>query len=116
MQVRSQNTLADVLDRTGFTFLMTAREPCKITAPVASRCLVLDLKPMDADEETACMQMARRLLIEIAVSEGYANSDRLIDELLAEHFPDFRKVLTALEWELRSGERNTGAPDEEAAA
>jgi DNA polymerase III delta prime subunit len=79
------------------TFVLTTNHPDKIGAPVKSRAMLLDF---NFDAEPARDEMFegfRRRLREILVAERVECSDRMIEDQLTKHFPDFRQVLNSLQ-------------------
>ena len=95
----AQIALRGVIEEISITtdVVMTANDPNKITPALRSRCLPIHF---DLTSDVECRSMARLRLLEIARLEGKLNYEAEIDKALEENFPDMRRMIKRLQFNL----------------
>lgn len=84
-------------------FILTANFPQRIIAPLHSRCSVVDFK-IPATERVALMQAFWKRACDILTLEQVKHDPKTVSQVIALHFPDFRRVLNELQRYSADGE------------
>ena len=84
-------------------FILTANFPQRIIAPLHSRCSVVDFK-IPALERPGLMQAFWKRACDVLKQEGVTHDPKVVSQVIALYFPDFRRVLNELQRFSASGE------------
>ena len=77
-------------------FIMTCNFVNKIIQPLHSRCSVVEFKIANKDKPTMAKELYARIL-NILKQENISFEEKVIQEVLAKHFPDNRRILNELQ-------------------
>lgn len=77
-------------------FILTANFPSRIINPLHSRCSVVDFKIPSAERATIASRYTKRAL-EILTTEKVTHDKKVVANVVAMYFPDFRRVLNELQ-------------------
>jgi DNA polymerase III delta prime subunit len=77
-------------------FILTANFPQRIIAPLHSRCSVVDFK-IPAKERPDLAKAFWQRACDILTQEGVAHDPKIVSQVVANYFPDFRRVLNELQ-------------------
>jgi len=84
-------------------FILTANFPQRIITPLHSRCSIVDFKIPSKERQTIAAAFAKRA-IDILTIEGVKFDKRVVANVVAMYFPDFRRVLNELQRFSATGE------------
>ena len=88
-------------------FILTCNFKNKIIEPLHSRCAVVEFRIDNADKPKIMSQFFRRAS-DILTKEGIDFDQKVVAELIARHFPDYRRVLNELQRYSVSGKIDSG--------
>ena len=77
-------------------FILTANFPQRIIAPLHSRCSVVDFKIPSSERTTVAAAFAKRVF-HILDTEKVTYDKKIVQQVVALYFPDFRRVLNELQ-------------------
>ena len=84
-------------------FILTANFPQRIIAPLHSRCAIVDFKVPSSERGAVAMAFTKRV-VDILTKEGVTFNPKLVAQVVALYFPDFRRVINELQRYSTSGE------------
>jgi DNA polymerase III delta prime subunit len=85
----------------GCSFIFTTNHPDKIGAPIKSRCLMLEFDYETVPARSEMYEGFRNRLREILAAEQVECDDRIIEDQLRQHWPDFRQMLNQLQMKVK---------------
>ena len=85
----------------GCTFIYATNHIDKIGAPIKSRCLMLEFDYGTEPARSEMYEGFRNRLREILTAEQVECPDRIIEDQLRQHWPDFRQMLNQLQMKVR---------------
>lgn len=88
-------------------FIMTCNFINKIIQPLHSRCSVVEFKIANKDKPTMAKELYARIL-NILKQENISFEEKVIQEVLAKHFPDNRRILNELQRYSATGHIDSG--------
>jgi DNA polymerase III delta prime subunit len=88
-------------------FIFTCNFKNRIIEPLHSRCAVVEFK-IDNAEKPKIMSNFFRRVSDILTKEGVDFDQKVVAELIARHFPDYRRVLNELQRYSVSGKIDSG--------
>jgi DNA polymerase III delta prime subunit len=88
-------------------FIMTCNFVNKIIQPLHSRCSVVEFKIANKDKPTMAKELYARIL-NILKQENISFEEKVIQEVLAKHFPDNRRILNELQRYSATGHIDSG--------
>ena len=88
-------------------FILTSNHKAKIIAPIHSRIATIEFKLASADKPKMAARFMTRLKA-ILANEGVEYDEKVVAKLLMKYFPDYRKVLMALQHYAASGSIDVG--------
>lgn len=88
-------------------FIFTCNFKNRIIEPLHSRCAVVEFKIDNADKPKIMSNFFRRAT-DILTKEGVDYDQKVVAELIARHFPDYRRMLNELQRYSVSGKIDTG--------
>jgi DNA polymerase III delta prime subunit len=77
-------------------FILTANFPQRIIAPLHSRCAIMDFKIPSSERATVAAAFAKRVM-DILTKEGVTFDKKVVQQVVALYFPDFRRVINELQ-------------------
>lgn len=77
-------------------FILTANFPQRIIAPLHSRCAIVDFKIPSSERATVAAAFAKRVM-DILTKEGVTFDKKIVQQVVAIYFPDFRRVINELQ-------------------
>jgi DNA polymerase III delta prime subunit len=77
-------------------FILTANFPQRIIQPLHSRCAIVDFKVPSSERAAVAAAFTKRVM-DILNKEGVKFNTKLVAQVVALHFPDFRRVLNELQ-------------------
>jgi DNA polymerase III delta prime subunit len=77
-------------------FILTANYPQRIIGPLHSRCSVVDFKIPSSERAEIMTRFAKRAF-EILTTENVTHDKKIVANVVAMYFPDFRRVLNELQ-------------------
>jgi DNA polymerase III delta prime subunit len=77
-------------------FILTANFPQRIIAPLHSRCAIVDFKIPSSERATVAAAFAKRVM-DILTKEGVTFDKKVVQQVVALYFPDFRRVINELQ-------------------
>lgn len=83
-------------------FILTANFPQRIIAPLHSRCAVVDFKIPSAERAVVATAFAKRVM-DILAKENVTFDRKIVQQVVALYFPDFRRVINELQRYSSSG-------------
>lgn len=83
-------------------FIMTANYPTRIIQPLHSRCSLVDFKIPSAERQDIMARFAKRAF-EILTTEKITYDKKVVANVVAMYFPDFRRILNELQRHSSSG-------------
>ena len=84
-------------------FILTANFPQRIIAPLHSRCATVDFK-IPASERPGIAKAFWTRCCSILTKEGVTHDPKIVSQVVALYFPDFRRILNELQRYSASGE------------
>ena len=84
-------------------FILTANFPQRIIAPLHSRCAIVDFKVPSAERSVVAMAFTKRVM-GILDKEKVKYNPKLVAQVVALYFPDYRRVINELQRYSTSGE------------
>ena len=88
-------------------FIMTCNFVNKIIQPLHSRCSVVEFKIANKDKPAMAKELYARIL-DILKTENISFDEKVIQEVLAKHFPDNRRILNELQRYSATGHIDSG--------
>ncbi len=100
MQPALRNFMEEFAHTCGF--ILTANFPSRIIQPLHSRCSVMDFKIPSAERQDIMTRFAKRAF-EILTAEKVTFDKKIVANVVAMYFPDFRRILNELQRYSSSG-------------
>ena len=100
LSISAQNAFRNVIEKYSMTtdFVMTANNPNKISEPIRSRCLPVHFDP---SSDFTLIDKFQERVYKILETEGVEINDTInINRTIFEGFPDFRRTLKQLQFDL----------------
>ena len=88
-------------------FIFTCNFKNRIIEPLHSRCAVVEFKIDNSDKPKVMSQFFKRV-VNILNEEGVEFEQQIVAELIAKHFPDYRRILNELQRYSVSGKIDAG--------
>ena len=88
-------------------FIFTCNFKNRIIEPLHSRCAVVEFKIENSDKPKVMSQFFKRV-VNILNEEGVEFEQQIVAELIAKHFPDYRRILNELQRYSVSGKIDAG--------
>ena len=89
------------------SFIFTCNHPRKIIEPIHSRCGIVDFKIQNKDKPALAAAFYKRV-VHILNQENIEFDKRVVSEVVAKHFPDFRRCLNELQKYSATGKIDSG--------
>lgn len=95
LTTNAQDSLKSIMETYSKTcrFILTCNEKYKITAPIISRCVVLDVKHSESD----VLKRIANILAEESV-EFLKEDVGVMKEIISRHYPDIRKIIQTYQY------------------